>query len=378
MSSDTLDSPSWDVRFYETVFKECLEATRFMTLDSLYGPRVQHQHKVTPAALLAALPPLEKFAARMPSLVLNGLRLEKAFYNLIAADKRLMEAEQEPASLSNALANHFMYVSKLCRQMRREDEQQGEPFRWSRRYPKTGGMRTKLSVQQMASVSELLAMMTLFKKQTAAPVFATRDAVVDNTKSVMATVALDDSGWPIICSEETQSMSRTRSAQSLMSVSSAASTVPLDEDGWPTMCSLPDAKPALIGVPTPNQARRKRVTRENKLKQPKTTKTTQVVPDTPPKTTKATTMRTPPKQQHVAWARPLLDVRKSHTTESNPRYEVVGFYTLDGVRQRVHVKTFTRSSHGAAYNSLGAKLFKHIETKKCSKTEALEFVAGLS
>ena len=77
---------------------------------------------------------------------------------------------------------------------------------------------------------------------------------------------------------------------------------------------------------------------------------------------------------------PAAKVRKAVTAESNPRCEVVMWVDdpASGKVRKLHVETFTHKQHGKHFARMGEALVQEVESKKLTKTKAVEFAASLA
>ena len=89
----TEHQPIWSVAYYQVAIQACLKESKASTLSAIFGPTLSNTHKMTPSALMRAVPCLKRLAARLPDLKLNALKLEHALLAIIKEDLRLLEAD---------------------------------------------------------------------------------------------------------------------------------------------------------------------------------------------------------------------------------------------------------------------------------------------
>ena len=85
---------------------------------------------MTVHALVRALPLMSEIVGDLPSLYINGLKIEHAAMALIKNDPRLLEEGQSSVTLCHDIADHCMFIAKFLRLMKSEDERARSDARW--------------------------------------------------------------------------------------------------------------------------------------------------------------------------------------------------------------------------------------------------------
>ena len=116
------EPPPWSGAFYEDALKQCVMSGRATTSTLMFGPLINKPHKTTVPALMRALPFMKQIVTGLPSLYVNGYRVENAVAALIKNDARLLETGESAANLAHDIGDHCMCIAKFLRLMKKEDE----------------------------------------------------------------------------------------------------------------------------------------------------------------------------------------------------------------------------------------------------------------
>ena len=138
----------WGVGKYRDVISSVFDASPGVmnqTLEAVYGPFVKDGDVVSSSALTRALPLAERFVySGQSTAVIHGCRLEAALVEELSTRPHFMTSTQSVAQLAHSFTNHVVAIMKTIRAFVRE-EQPVDNARWTRRFPKTGGIRRRIT-----------------------------------------------------------------------------------------------------------------------------------------------------------------------------------------------------------------------------------------
>ena len=144
---------------YHDAIRDWLSKPPICAVDIKCGPRLaQHFRHVTPAMIIAVLPLLTSLvAAGLDSMVVQIAKLENGLTSYLSANEICRGDAPCLDRLVHSIATHLQCVMTVVRNIKREDD---KPMLGGyRRYPKSGAIRKRMTIDEWQALAPVLARM---------------------------------------------------------------------------------------------------------------------------------------------------------------------------------------------------------------------------
>ena len=294
----------------------------------------------SPAALVCVIPLLQHlFEHGLTSGVLQEVKCRHALGKALAKDpsSRLGTWQQDKAITSALL--HILACASMCRAYKKEDDTGSS----SRRFPKSGGFRRKMSAQDFQLISTCCSLL-----------LAPDDALSVGAMSVSEfSDGMSAEDWPSCFGPTSTSLPASHNSGDHDNDDDD------DDDAWPGCFAKPRCDPPIEPI-TPNVIR-KRQQRQQQVTPTKNEK--------PKKPSPAKAKRSP--AINPLYCRPIQSCYLAVTTVAPIRAEITGKVCCGaGEMKRIHVATTKPQTHGKEFANTAEELKAMVLKNHMTKLEA--------
>jgi hypothetical protein len=145
---------------YHDAVKDWLSKPPVCSVELKCGPKLAHHFRnITPAMIIAALPLLQSLlAAGLDTMVVQIGKLEWGLATYLSANRICQGDAPCLDTLVHNIATHLQCVMTVVRNIKREDD---KPMLGGyRRFPKSGGIRKRMTADEWHALVPVLASMT--------------------------------------------------------------------------------------------------------------------------------------------------------------------------------------------------------------------------